>query len=268
MTRGSGFAALVAVTRLAIAAVFLLVPSSRALAACDGAASTSTRVTLDVDGLTRSFIVRMPAAYDGRTPSPLVFGFHPFGMNGDYMASRVPISRVWREAIVIYPTGVPRPRSGGGPAWQAAAGDLGDRDLHFFDAMLAWGREHACIDPQRVFVLGYSNGAGFAYLLACERASSIAGVAIASGRLGCRPPQPKPVVINHGSFDSTISYDEAVRAAAAWSSVNGCAAPPKPVADGCAMASRCAAPVTLCTYAGGHEYHSSFTETAVDFLKR
>lgn len=254
--------------RTLFAALFLLVPSSRALAACEGAVLTSTRPTLDVDGLTRSFIVRIPPAYDGRTRVPLVFAFHPFGTNGDYMASRAPISRVWREAISIYPTGAPRPGSGAAPAWQSGAGDAGDRDLHFFDAMLAWAREHACIDPQRVFVFGYSNGAGFAYLLACERPSAIAGLAIASGRLGCHPPQPKRVIINHGSFDATISYNEALRAAAAWSSINGCAAPPKPVADGCATASRCGAgPVTLCTYAGGHEYHAAFTETAVDFLK-
>jgi polyhydroxybutyrate depolymerase len=240
-----------------------------ASAACDGTSLASARPTLTVDGLLRTFIVRAPAASDGRTPSPVVFAFHPFGMNGDYMASRAPVARAWREAIVVYPTGAPQPGAGGGPSWQAAAGALGDRDLHFFDAMLDWVREHGCIDPKRVFALGYSNGAGFAYLLACERGDALAGLAIASGRLGCKPSRPMPVIINHGSLDSTIPPQFATAAAETWSTTNRCSAPPTRASNGCAVATACgAAPVTLCGYEGGHEYDSSFTARAVDFLKR
>jgi polyhydroxybutyrate depolymerase len=244
-------------------------PVAHAYAACDGTPSASSRQTIVVDGLTRQFIVRAPARADGRTPAALVFAFHPFGMNGDYMAARVPIAREWRDAVTIYPTGALRPGSGASPAWQNLSGELGDRDLHFFDAMLAWAKEHLCVDEHRVFAMGYSNGAGFAYLLACERASTISGLAIASGRLPCSPARPTPVIINHGARDSTIAYDEARRAARAWSTVNGCAAPPTPTPGACAAASSCAsAPVTLCTYAGGHEYHFPFTATLVDFLRR
>ncbi len=257
------------VARALGACVCVFAAAAPAFGACDGAALSSTRSTLTVDGTARSFIVRVPATYDGRTPAPVVFGFHPFGMNGDYMASRVPVSRSWREAIAIYPTGAPRPGSGGAPAWQNAAGEMGDRDLHFFDAMLAWIRERACVDAQRVFVFGYSNGAGLAYLLACERPSAIAGLAIASGRLGCRPATSKRVIISHGSLDTTIPYDQAIRAAAEWATVNGCTAPPAPVPNGCALATSCAsAPVTLCTYPGGHEYNSPFTAAATEFLAR
>ena len=243
--------------------------ASPAFAACDGTPSRSSRQTIVVDGLMRQFIVRTPMQADGRTPSAIVFAFHPFGMNGDYMAARVPIAREWRDAVAIYPSGALRPGSGAAPAWQNATGELGDRDLHFFDAMLAWAKEQLCVDDHRVFVMGYSNGAGFAYLLACERAATVAGVAIASGRLPCSPSRPARVIINHGSLDSTISYEEALRAARTWSMVNGCAASPTPTPDGCAAASSCtSAPVTLCTYPGGHEYHFPFTAVLVDFLRR
>jgi len=252
---------------VAALAVIALAPAV-AFAACDGAPLPTSRPTVTVDGAPRAFIVRTASTYNGRTPAPVVFAFHPFGMNGDYMAVRAPITREWREAIAIYPTGAPRPGSGATPQWQSAAGDLADRDLHFFDAMLEWVREHACVDSRRVYALGYSNGAGFAYLLACERANVVAGLAIASGRLGCEPSRPLPVIINHGTQDSTIPLDAAARAAVAWSTVDRCAAPPKAVANGCVTATGCSAPVALCTYAGGHEYDSSFTATAVQFFKR
>lgn len=254
---------------LSIALVAIALGGSPASAACDGTPASSSRQTIVVDGLTRQFIVRAPASSDGRAPAPLVFAFHPFGMNGDYMASRVPIAREWRDAVVLYPSGAFRPGSGAAPAWQNASGELGDRDLHFFDAMLAWAKAHLCVDDHRVFAMGYSNGAAFAYLLACERASTIAGLAIASGRLPCDPSRPARVIINHGSRDTTISYGEALSAARTWSMVNGCTAPPAPAPNGCAVAASCAsAPVTLCTYPGGHEYHFPFTAALVDFLRR
>jgi polyhydroxybutyrate depolymerase len=240
-----------------------------AFADCGGAALASGRASVDVDGQMRSFIVRVASGVDGRTAAPVVLAFHPFGMNADYMATRVPLARAWRDAIVIYPNALPRGRGTLVPSWQSGAGDSGDRDLRLFDVLLAWVREHGCVDDRRVFALGYSNGAQFAYLLACERASAIAGVALASGQLPCRPRKALPVVINHGTGDSTIPYASAISAAGEWSRVNGCKAPPKPEEGQCVAAMACgSAPLTLCTYDGGHEYDVSFTTTAAEFFKK
>jgi polyhydroxybutyrate depolymerase len=240
-----------------------------AFADCGGAAIMSGRASVDVDGQMRSFIVRVASDVDGWTAAPVVLAFHPFGMNADYMATRVPLARAWRDAIVIYPNALPRGQGTLVPSWQSGTGDTGDRDLRFFDSLLAWVREHGCVDDRRVFALGYSNGAQFAYLLACERPSAIAGVAIASGQLPCRPRKALPLVINHGTGDSTIPYASAISAAAEWSRVNGCKAPPNPEAGQCMAATACgSASLTLCTYNGGHEYDVSFTTTAAEFLKK
>jgi polyhydroxybutyrate depolymerase len=241
----------------------------QAWATCDGAPGTSGVITLEVAGAVRTSVVRLPVNYDGRAAAPVMFLFHPFGMNAQYMQTRVPAARTWPELITIYPDGLARDYGELGPSWQNAPGDLNDRDLQFFDAMLAWLRAHACFDEKRVFVLGYSNGAQFANVLACERASIVAGAAIASGRLTCKPPQPKPVIISHGTSDRVIAYDQAILAAQSWSTRNGCTAPPKAGVAGCFEASGCAtSPVQLCTYAGGHEFNPPFTAAAVEFLKR
>jgi polyhydroxybutyrate depolymerase len=250
------------------AAVFCVVTPEAARAACDGAAVPSGVQTIEAGGLRRTFVVRTPSEADARAKAPVVIAFHPFGTGANYMVSRVPIGRFWPSALVLYPDGMPRDSSSPVPSWQNRAGELGDRDLAFFDAMVAWADQHACVDRARVFVLGYSNGAGLAYLLGCERASAIAAVAIQSGRLGCRPSSAKPVLINHGLSDGTIPYEQAVEASKAWSTTNGCSTPPKTGTLGCAEAQSCAtAPVSLCSYRGGHEYDVSFTRTAAEFLK-
>jgi polyhydroxybutyrate depolymerase len=251
-------------------AMLLIGGSSAAAETCSGTPGPSGQIDLKVGEAMRTFVVRVPKA-DARTPAPVVFLFHPFGMNTQYMQGRVPIPRVWPEAIAIYGQGMPR--FGGGtvslqPSWQTRSGEMDDRDLAYFDAMLDWVRKNHCVDEKRVFVMGYSNGANFTSVLACERASAIAGVAIASGSLSCTLPAAKPVILSHGMSDPTIRYERAIEAAKAWTSRNACGAPPKSGAPGCFMADSCsAAPVVLCSYDGGHEYNDPFTKTLAEFLK-
>jgi polyhydroxybutyrate depolymerase len=249
-----------------VLAAAVLTPAAARAAVCDGTMPTSGARVLDMAGVTRSFVVRAPAQHDGRTPPPVVLAFHPFGMNAQYMQSRAPISRAWPEAFSVYPEGLGRGGSAA-PSWQGQPGELGDRDLAFFDAMLAWLDAHTCVDRTRVFVLGYSNGAGLAHLLACERGRAVAGAAIAAGRLSCQPAAPMPIVIGHGLQDRTIGYDQGLAALRTWAGVNKCAAPPKPGVQGCVAADGCSAATRFCTHPGGHEYEPSFTRSAIDLFK-
>lgn len=241
-----------------------MLPIAEARAACAGAPGRSGAFTLDVGATPRTFVVRAPSSADGKTPLPVVVALHPFGMNGQYMQSRVS-SRLWPDAIFVYPDGQ---RSGGGPSWAARA-DGADADLVFFDAMLAWLRREQCVDETRVFVLGYSNGAGFANVLACLRASAVAGIALAAGRPVCAPQSPMPVIVGHGLRDTTAGYESAVRAVQAWSAANGCKAPPTIGVAGCFAADGCAAaPTRLCTHTGGHEYSATFSRAALEFFQK
>jgi polyhydroxybutyrate depolymerase len=224
-------------------------------------------VTLDVAGLSRLFVVRKGSAVDGRSAAPVVLVFHPFGTGAQYMEGRVS-TRFWPAAIMVYPEGAPRPNGGYAPSWQGRKGELGDRDLLFFDAIVAWLREHHCIDTSRIFAFGYSNGAGLTSLLACERSAQLAAVAIVSGRLSCQPPDAKPVAITHGLRDASISYAEGLRTAQAWTARNACKSPPKTGTPGCSQAVGCsAAPVLMCTSQGGHEYSSAFTKPALELFQ-
>ncbi|HVZ23620.1 MAG TPA: hypothetical protein VG871_21250, partial [Vicinamibacterales bacterium] len=141
---------------MCLALIALLAVASPAWANCDASTAASGRVAIPVDGIPRSFVLRVPP--DLHAPAPVVFVFHPYGMNAAYMQARAPIARLWPEAIVVYPEG-----SGFPQTWQTRPLDRADRDVHFFDAMVAWLHEHSCLDDARMFVMGYSNGAALAY---------------------------------------------------------------------------------------------------------
>jgi polyhydroxybutyrate depolymerase len=250
-----------------LAALLLVVPRPAA-GNCSAAPHGPTgAVDLLVGGETRTFVVRVPSSYDGRTPAPVVFVFHPEG-NPEYMLTRVNIPKAWPEAIGVYPRALPRsPESGQQPIWQTKRGELHDRDFAFFDAMMGWLREQHCIDGQRVFSMGFSNGAMLTSLLACERSKDIAGFAMVAGSTNCSPSAAKPAIIIHGLADPTVPYERAVAMLQGWSTGNRCAKPPSIGAVACSGGISCSAPVVLCTHPGGHVYELQFTKTIIDLFK-
>ena len=89
---------------------------------------------------------------------------------------------LWPEAVVVYMQGLSTPGrltdpEGKKPGWQSAAGDQGDRDLKFFDALLATLKQEYKIDERRIYSTGHSNGGGFTYLLWSARPNMFAAVA-------------------------------------------------------------------------------------------
>jgi polyhydroxybutyrate depolymerase len=260
-----------AVVELAMAAA-IAASAVLARAACDGKPAEVGAVKLAVGAVQRMALVRVPADYDARRPRAVVLVFHGFTMTARLMESFVNVAEAWPEAIVVYPQGLNREfaswRVGSYPGWQISPGELGDRDLAFFDALIGWLRANHCVDEKRVFAMGFSNGGYFSHLLGCERPDAIAAIAPAAGGLRCSPWTARPVIISHGTADALVSYDEGVTAAQAWAKRNGCKAPPKSGTAGCSQAEACVkAPVTLCTNRMGHEYDESFTRAAVEFFK-
>jgi polyhydroxybutyrate depolymerase len=47
------------------------------------------------------------------------------------------------------------------PGWQQTPGQLGDRDLKFFDTVLGAIREKYPVDDRRIYATGFSNGGFF-----------------------------------------------------------------------------------------------------------
>jgi polyhydroxybutyrate depolymerase len=166
--------------------------------------------------------------------------------------------RTFDHALVVAPTGLGRTFEKFGdterPGWQTHVGDLDDRDLALFDALLV--ELAPCFDPEQVFSTGFSNGGHFSHLLGCARADKVTAIAPVGGALKERATcnHPVPTLIVHGTADEVVPYSLAEASAARWQTTNGCTpSPGSPAGDHCTRLS-CETDLRICAFEGGHTW--------------
>src|SRR6185295_8181867 len=142
-----------------VANVLVLVPFLFA----SSASAAPITLTWIVDGKLRQALVFVPPPNIDGSGHPLVFFFHGHGGSMQMAATGAQLESLWPEAIVVYPQGLDTPSvvdpAGSKPGWQVEAGQLGDRDLKFFDAMVATLQQTYFVDTARIYASGFSNGA-------------------------------------------------------------------------------------------------------------
>lgn len=245
-----------------------------ALSPAEGLALDPERTEWTVDGTAREALVCAPSkAADGKPP--LVFVFHGHGGTHRHASRSIGVHDHWPEAVVVYPQGLPTPGrltdpEGKKPGWQPGVGEQGDRDLKFFDAMLATMKEKRGIDEARVYVTGHSNGGAFCYLLWGARGSVLAAAApsAAGGVREIANAAPLPLFHSLGEKDPLVRPAMQERSLAAAKALNGCAETSTEWAPGCALyASSKGAPVVVFKHPGDHAYPAAATPLAVKFFK-
>ena len=217
------------------------------------------RWEMSVDGVARELLVEAPAAAK-TSASPVVFVFHGHGGNARSALRQFPMQEQWSEAIVVAMQGLNTPGrltdpEGKKPGWQATAGAEGDRDLKFFDAVLARLKQEFKVDPHRIYSTGHSNGGGFTYLLWAERGDVFAAVApCAAAALRDREKlKPKPVLHIAGQADPLVKFEWQQQMIEHDRKVNQCAAEGTSWAPECTLyKSAIGAPVITYIHPGGH----------------
>jgi polyhydroxybutyrate depolymerase len=171
-------------------------------------------VSFVVDGVTRTAVLVVPSNVS--QPAPLVFAFHGHGGSGANFDRKIDIDGLWPDAIVIYPDGLPGHKGitdsdGNLPGWQVAPDEEGDRDLAFYDTMLATLRAKLPVDNDRIFVMGHSNGSAFTSLLLSQRGDAIAATANMSSQPGARLLAADPVrsmFMSMGMNDPLVPFEQ------------------------------------------------------------
>lgn len=257
-----------------VAAIGIWLPTLPLLLAKSTAGSLEHR-EWTVQGVTREALIHAPSP-DPTDPAPLVFAFHGHGGSARQAARSFRLHECWPEAIVVYPQGLPTPGRLADPqgrmaGWQSAVGQLGDRDLAFFDTMLeGLATEHA-VNRNRVHATGHSNGGWFTYLLWEARSDQLAAVAPSAAALpGARSLKPKPVLHVAGRNDGLVRFAwqertiNALRrlgqcdAGRPWEEEPGCTLYPSPIGG----------PVVTFIHAGGHRYPSEAPAIIVKFFQQ
>jgi polyhydroxybutyrate depolymerase len=164
-----------------------------------------------VDGVERRAIVYSNSK--GAGDVPIVFAFHGHGGTAQNFARRLRIHESWPEAVVVYMQGLPgvagiTDPEGRRNGWQKFPGEAGDRDIKFFDAALERIRKKYRTDPDRVYVLGHSNGGRFVNVLWNMRGEKLAALCSAAGPGGTliKAAKPRPVFIIAGEKDPIVPF--------------------------------------------------------------
>lgn len=187
---------------------------------------------IDHDGVARRFIVHVPEAHDGAVAAPLLVNMHGLLSNPEQQVqwSEMNAAADPRGYIGVYPAGTGNSWNAGSCCGSASSG--GVDDVGFIRALVADVSSAVCIDPQRVYGTGMSNGGHMSFRLACEAADIFAALAPVAGamRVGdCAPGRPVPVFAFHGVQDLIVPYADDVSSIDGWAARNGC--DPEPVQE-------------------------------------
>ncbi len=157
---------------------------------------------VEIGNETRTYRLVVPKTVDLSKPASLVVALHGMLIDSkDVMPkyTRLNETAEAKKFIIAYPEAV-------GKSWGIAPEKV-NSDLAFFDALLVDVKAKYKVDPDRVYVLGMSNGGYFAHLVGKERSQTVAAVASHSGPLGLqtllgvRADRKFPVLIIHGDED-------------------------------------------------------------------
>jgi poly(3-hydroxybutyrate) depolymerase len=184
--------------------------------------------SINVGGVTRSYILHLPTGYVASTQYPLVMNFHGLGSNASQQQAYTGMDNVSNSGkfIVVYPEGISN-------TWNIIIGSAtGTDDIGFVNTLLDTLIAKYSVNTQRIYSTGFSMGGYFTYRLGCELGSRIAAIAPVSGLIAnsgsCHPSRSMPVMHIHGTADSTVKYNGAGGAEAAvnyWLTKDNCSKP-------------------------------------------
>lgn len=236
-------------------------------------AFNSNFYSIDVNGVQRDLLFHLPANYVQGSRLPVLFSFHGYGSNG---ASQEVISGMSELAdqygfIVIYPEGLKD--AAGFQLWNTHELQDQQTDLDFVNETLRLLKLFYGYEPTRVYATGFSNGGGFANLLALKMSDTFAAISSVAGAYynndAYTPNRPVPVMAFHGTADEVVPYEGFLVLPAimdwanGWAHLNGCASNADVFfSAGEILAERwstgCSAPVELITIHGkGHAWPGS-----------
>lgn len=172
----------------------------------------STSHSIQHDGLTRGYILYVPAIYDSTQQTPLVFNLHGYGSNNaqqEFYGDFRPIADT-ANFILVHPNGTFDPTSS--RYWNVGFAPSNIDDVGFIEAVIDQLQTEYNIDTRRIYTTGMSNGGFMSYRLACET-SRFAAIASVTGSMtteinnNCNPDYHTPIMQIHGDADPTVDYN-------------------------------------------------------------
>lgn len=156
-------------------------------------------------GLERRYLLAVPEGHDGSELAGLVVSLHGHGSSKEAQEANTALAEVGasRGYVVVTPDAAGDPR-----AWNFVGAQGSADDFGFIAELVARLQGELCIDPDRTFVAGHSNGSAFAALVACRDPYPFRAVALVSATTpaNCGGAAPSVLAIA-GTADSQVPYE-------------------------------------------------------------
>src|SRR3954452_7482788 len=164
----------------------------------------------------RPVTVHVPPGYDPAKPAPLLLVLHGYGSSGREEDAYLHLGKEAARRGYLYADPDGTRDSHGREFWNAtdACCDL-DRsnvdDAAYLSTVIREIQASFAVDPNRIDLIGHSNGAFMSYAMACTHADQIAAIASLAGATymhpaDCAPTAPVAVLEIHGTADRTVAY--------------------------------------------------------------
>ncbi|WP_300058987.1 PHB depolymerase family esterase [uncultured Roseobacter sp.] len=150
----------------------------------------------------RSYHLKLPDDWDGTTPLPVMLHFHGWQRTGALPVKHQRISGATRRrgVLLLAPNGLRK-------TWDFW--DSETEDVAFAAAVLEDAARRYPIDPERIYVSGYSFGSAMAWRFVCENGDGVAALLAVAGTLrqseDC-PQAPREVRHVHGLADTVMDF--------------------------------------------------------------
>ncbi len=194
-------------------------------------------------GVKRTFLLHVPRSYSPSQPVPLVVVLHGDSSSAREMEELTRLNPLSARDgfIVVYPEGVSRGWNDG-LSKQALRGRRGEADdVGYLAQIVAALSSSYQIDPRRVYLVGYDEGAMMGFRAICELPGLFAGIASVMGTMPvsvykrCAATEAISILLINGAEDRLIPLEERDRArfrlpelvsveqtARFWADVNRC----------------------------------------------
>lgn len=187
--------------------------------------------------------VTVPAGYDAGTPAPLIVLLHGYTSSGAGQDSYMGFSDIADKYgfLLVAPDGDKESGGDQNRFWNASSACCNFYQSEVNDSAYILNIINATkaefnVDPNRVYLVGHSNGGFMSYRAAYDHSETIAAIASLAGasHLEERPAPANPVHVLqiHGTDDGTIAYDgddiqgnaypSAKASVSQWAAYNGC----------------------------------------------